>query len=211
MYYKILILISFGYFSFGCSSDKIEEPISENYVSYLFLTTANLPCSPQSYTNPWNFTDQRGDVKAGFLNAPSSGVGHLDLISGNVQDNTTNVRFSVTLENIPATIAVNTSTDISEPESEWTYRFQTENSFKIGFVHIPNGIPQNIPFQNLDVFVWRNLEFMGGCGNLNVQGNTASWVCEKNTIPSLNELLKTKSISVETVSKNSGLRYSDCN
>ncbi|MCG6195327.1 hypothetical protein LFX25_18970 [Leptospira sp. FAT2] len=211
MYSKILIRFFLVCFSFGCSSNKIEEPVAENYVPYLFLTTASLPCPPREYANPWSFSDSSGDVKAGFLNVSTDGIGHLDLISGNIQDNATHVQFTLTLGNIPESIGVNTNGNVSEPEFEWTYRFQAENSFKIGIVHVPNGSPQNIPFRNLNVFVWQNLEFMGGCGNLNVQGNTAGWVCEKNTIPSLNELSKTKTISVEVTSKNNGIRYSDCN
>ncbi|AXR62836.1 hypothetical protein DQM68_18495 [Leptospira mayottensis] len=96
-------------------------------------------------------------------------------------------------------------------EYEWSYHFQGENSFKIGIISAPKGgTPQRIPFQNLDVLVWRNLSFIGGCGNLNIQTNTANWTCEKNTVPNLRELSKTESISVGTTTQNKGIRYSDC-
>ncbi|EMY78446.1 hypothetical protein LEP1GSC060_3953 [Leptospira weilii serovar Ranarum str. ICFT] len=191
-----------------CSGGKIEDPISENYITYLLLTTASLPCSPQTYTNPWSFTDLHGDVKAGFLNTSGPEVSYLDLISGNVEDNATNVIFSLTLGSIPDTIGVDGSSNVTE--YEWLYDFQGKNSFKIGIVPVPKGTPQRIPFQNLEVLVWRNLSFIGGCGNLNVQTNTANWICEKNTIPDLNELSKTESISVEATTQNEGIRYSDC-
>ncbi|WP_078123808.1 hypothetical protein [Leptospira alexanderi] len=191
-----------------CTGSKFAEPIAENYVLYLLLTTAGLPCSPQTYTNPWSFTDTNGDVKAGFLNTPGPEVGYLDLISGNVQDNETNVTFSLTLGSIPDTIVIEGNSNIME--YEWFYHFQGKNSFKIGIIPAPKRTPQRIPFQNLEVLVWRNLSFIGGCGNLNVQTNTANWTCEKNTVPDLRELSKTESISVETTAQNKGIRYSDC-
>ncbi|EKR62152.1 hypothetical protein LEP1GSC036_1883 [Leptospira weilii str. 2006001853] len=192
-----------------CTGSKIEEPIAENYALYLLLTTTSFSCFPQTYTNPWSFTDTNGDVKAGFLNTPGSEVDYLDLISGNVQDNETNVAFSLTLGSIPDTIGVQGNSNITE--YEWFYHFhQGENSFKIGIIPAPKGIPQQIPFQNLEVLVWRNLSFIGGCGNLNVQTNTANWICEKNTLPDLRELSKTESISVEATTQNKGIRYSDC-
>ncbi|RHX91387.1 hypothetical protein DLM76_16790 [Leptospira yasudae] len=194
-----------------CSAGTEDQPISENYATLLFLTTATLPCEPSPYSaNSWSFTDDREDVKAGFLNVPGPGVGHLDLLSGTVQDNATNVSFSLHLAVIPETLGVNVNLDPTEPEYEWTYRFLGENSYKIGIVHYSKGTAQKMLFRNLDVMVWRNLSYVGGCGNLDVQGNTARWTCEKSTIPQLMDLSRTRSVSVQTVTQSNGIRYSDC-
>lgn len=56
-----------------CTGSKFAEPIAENYVLYLLLTTAGLPCSPQTYTNPWSFTDTNGDVKVRFFKYSRTG------------------------------------------------------------------------------------------------------------------------------------------
>ncbi|XDD52428.1 hypothetical protein AB3N59_19025 [Leptospira sp. WS92.C1] len=76
------------------------------------------------------------------------------------------------------------------------------------FYNSVQGVPQKILFQNLDVMVWRDFAYLGGCGNLNVPENTIHWICDKNTIPQLNALSKT--ISVKATIQNNGVRYSDC-
>lgn len=121
-----------------CSTNRINDPIQDNYLTYLFLTTADLPCNPRTYTNPFDFTDPQGDVKAGFLNIPNEGVGHLDLISGHVQENPDNASFQLGLNSVPETININTSSNPNSPEYEWNYLFQGENSFKIGITHFPD-------------------------------------------------------------------------
>ncbi|AYV57997.1 hypothetical protein EFP84_20485 [Leptospira kmetyi] len=211
MFKNFLSYILILFLLLRCSPGKSDQPLTESYTKLLFLTTADLPCNPVPYsTSSWNFTDASEDVKAGFLNVPGPGVGHLDLLSGNVQDNATNVTFSLNLSSIPETLGVNLSVDLTEPEYEWTYSFFGGNSYKIGIVHYSQGSAQRIQFRNLDVMIWRNLSYIGGCGNLDVQGNTVRWVCEKNTIPQLAELSQTATVTVGASAKNNGIRYSDC-
>ncbi|WP_017851623.1 hypothetical protein ACO1KB_14490 [Leptospira interrogans serovar Szwajizak] len=209
MYSKNIILCLFIFCLLYCFGDKLEEPSEDYYIRYLFLTTASFPCSSQNYTSPWNFTDPPGDLKAGFLNKPGEGLDYLDLISGNVQDNATNVTFNLTLGSIPNKITLSENVGIIEPEYEWSYLFKGENLLKIGIVSI-GGAAREIPFQNLDVLVWRNLNFIGGCGNLNVRNSSVAWSCEKNTIPQLIEIAESKSISVEVSARNNGIHYFDC-
>lgn len=203
----VLILLAVS----QCSSNRIDDPIQDNYLTYLFLTTADLPCNPRTYTSPFEFTDPKGDVKAGFLNIPNEGVGHLDLISGRVQENSNDVSFQLELASVPSTIDVNLNTNKTSPEYEWSYLFQGENSFKISVTHYPDGIPETIPFRNLNVMVWKNQTFIGGCGNLSIQGNVIGWICDKSTIPALGEIFRTRSVSIEAKANNQNLRYSDCN
>ncbi len=194
-----------------CSQSQVDDPIRDNYLTYLFLTTASLPCVSQTYKNPFGFTDPSGDVKAGFLNIPNNEIGHLDLISGNVHENTNDVSFQLELASVPETIDVNLNEDKTSPEYEWNYLFQGENSFKISITHYPDGIPEKISFRNLNVMAWKNQTFIGGCGNLSIQGNVISWLCDKSTIPALGEISLTRSITIESKAKNRNILYSDCN
>ncbi|PJZ57318.1 hypothetical protein [Leptospira barantonii] len=211
MFKRIFSSVLLSLILIQCSPGKSDQPLTESYAKLLFLTTIDLPCNPVPYsTGSWNFTDESDDVKAGFLNVAGAGVGHLDLISGNIQDNATNVTFSLNLAAIPETLGVNLIPNSFDPEYEWTYRFFGENSYKIGIVHYSQGTAQKMEFRNLDVMVWRDLSYIGGCGNLGIQGNTARWVCEKNTIPQLSELSRATTVSIQSATKNSGVRYSDC-
>lgn len=205
-----IIFIGLGLISIlQCSNQLGKKPIQDNYFNYLLLTTASMPCPPQGYENPFQFNDIVGDVKAGFLNKPVA-VSYLDLVGGSIQDNPDNITFQLKLAKISETLDVNIAEVNGTPEFEWSYRFQSDELFKISIVHYSNGIPERMLFQNLKIMVWKNQSFLGGCGNLQIQGDTIHWLCDKITIPKLAEISQMKSVSIESKQVNQGLVYSDC-
>ncbi|TGK95840.1 hypothetical protein EHQ30_04210 [Leptospira brenneri] len=205
---KIFIGLSL-IFIFQCSNPLDKKPIQENYFNYLVLTTTSLPCHPQSYESPFQFNDTVGDVKAGFLNSPSD-VGYLDLVNGSIYDQLDKIEFQLKVETIPDTLNANLSSVNGSPEYEWSFTFRSDHTYKIGIVHYSNGVPERMKFQNFQILVWKNEIFLGGCGNLAIQGDKIHWLCDKNTIPQLGEISQTKSIFIESKQVSQGLVYSDC-
>ncbi|NCN10161.1 MAG: hypothetical protein GW938_09990 [Leptospira sp.] len=193
----------------NCFNNNTSESLGDELFYSLFYSTSNIACFGSQISDNWEFKDLENDERAGFLNRPQDS-GYLDILSGSYENTSNNIKFSLQVREILDLLPANTYSNPNKPEFEWTYQLIGESQFHIGLTHFSNGVPQLIRFNELVPLVWKDGKNVGGCGSIQISGNQFSWICDKLSLPSLNDTTNSSFIKVEAFHRKNENETYDC-
>lgn len=193
-----------------CFNGNSSDSLGDELFYALFYSTSNISCFEHEISDSWEFNDLRNDERAGFLNRPQNS-GFIDLLTGTYQNTSDSLKFTLTLREIPETLPANVYKNKSKPEYAWIFHLRGgESQFQIRITHFSKDTPQLILFSELIPLVWQDAKSIGGCGSIQISNNQLSWLCDKTSLPSLNDATSLKSISVESIHRKNENDTYDC-
>ena len=197
----------------NCAS-KSGENIDAFFWLWLYKTgeeTSYKECGGNSWKNPHEFVDKKGDVKIGAYQMVTGDVGFLDLTGGKIEKTDDFLYMDMEVASLPESVPINQVDQDPIPEYEWTYRFEKdENRYTIGIIHSPEGLKSSQNTKDFPVLVLKNNSNIGACSPLGVQSNVYKFSCDLNALPELKEIDESYTFNVILRYRTNNAVFKDC-